>query len=393
MKKTIRDIDISGKRAVVRCDFNVPMQDGNIADDTRIRAALPTIKYLLERNCKVFLLSHMGRPKGKANPEFSLKKVAERLSEMIGKNVVFLQSDNVVDNGIIDMANQSDDSVFLLENVRFRREETENEKQFAKELARLGDVFVNDAFGAAHRAHASTCGIAEYLPAVSGLLIEREIAYLGNAVENPKRPLLAIMGGAKVSDKILLIENLLNKVDYLIIGGGMAYTFFKAKGYEIGTSLLDEESVELAGQLMKKAEEKGVKMFIPVDTVCGKEFKNDTEIKIVNAQSIPKDMMGLDIGPKSVDLFSSVIDEANTIIWNGPMGVFEMENFEFGTRALATKLAQSESITIIGGGDSAAAAQKFALSDRMTHISTGGGASMEYLEGKILPGIDVLEDK
>lgn len=393
MKKTIRDIDISGKRAVVRCDFNVPMQDGNIADDTRIRAALPTIKYLLERNCKVFLLSHMGRPKGKANPEFSLKKVAERLSEMIGKNVVFLQSDNVVDNGIIDMANQSDDSVFLLENVRFRREETENEKQFAKELARLGDVFVNDAFGAAHRAHASTCGIAEYLPAVSGLLIEREIAYLGNAVENPKRPLLAIMGGAKVSDKILLIENLLNKVDYLIIGGGMAYTFFKAKGYEIGTSLLDEESVELAGQLMKKAEEKGVKMFIPVDTVCGKEFKNDTEIKIVNAHSIPKDMMGLDIGPKSVDLFSSIIDEANTIIWNGPMGVFEMENFEFGTRALATKLAQSESITIIGGGDSAAAAQKFALSDRMTHISTGGGASMEYLEGKILPGIDVLEDK
>lgn len=393
MKKTIRDIDLKGKKALVRCDFNVPVVDGEITDDIRIRAALPTIKHLLDEGCKVIIMSHMGRPKGEPKEEFSLRKVADRLSELLNESVLFAQSDRVVDEKVKSEIADMNERVALLENVRFRSEETKNDEAFSKELSELGDVFVNDAFGTAHRAHCSTAGIADYIPAVSGLLIEKEVKYLGEAVEEPKRPLLAIMGGSKVSDKIKLIENMLSKVDMLIIGGGMAYTFFKAKGYEIGNSLLDAESIDLAESLMKKAEEKGVELLIPVDTLCGKEFKNDTEIKSVDADKIPVDMMGLDIGEKSIELFKSAISKANTVIWNGPVGVFEMPNFEKGTRSLAEALAESDAITIVGGGDSAAAAKQFGLSDKMTHISTGGGASMEYLEGKVLPGIAALEDK
>ncbi len=393
MKKTIRDIDLKGKKALVRCDFNVPVVDGEITDDIRIRAALPTIKHLLDEGCKVIIMSHMGRPKGEPKEEFSLRKVADRLSELLNESVLFAQSDRVVDEKVKSEIADMNERVALLENVRFRSEETKNDEAFSKELSELGDVFVNDAFGTAHRAHCSTAGIADYIPAVSGLLIEKEVKYLGEAVEEPKRPLLAIMGGSKVSDKIKLIENMLSKVDMLIIGGGMAYTFFKAKGYEIGNSLLDAESIDLAESLMKKAEEKGVELLIPVDTLCGKEFKNDTEIKSVDADKIPVDMMGLDIGEKSIELFKSAISKANTVIWNGPVGVFEMPNFEKGTRSLAEALAESDAITIVGGGDSAAAAKQFGLSDKMTHISTGGGASMEYLEGKVLPGIVALEDK
>ncbi|MDD6920082.1 MAG: phosphoglycerate kinase [Eubacteriales bacterium] len=393
MKKTVRDIDVSGKRVIVRCDFNVPMKEGKITDDTRITAALPTIKYLVENNAKVIIMSHMGRPKGRPNMEFTLKPVAVRLSELIGQDVKFNSSESVVDDEIKKVVSKlKDGEVMLLENTRFRKEETDNDEEFSKELASLADIFVNDAFGTAHRAHASTAGIAAYLPSVSGFLIENEIKYLGQAVENPKRPLLAIMGGAKVGDKILLIKNLLSKVDSLIIGGGMAYTFIKAQRYEIGKSLLDADNIELAKELMELAKKNNVKMLIPVDTACAKEFSNDSEKKTVDITDIPADMMGMDIGDKTVALFEEEIAKANTIVWNGPMGVFEMPNFENGTRKIAEALAKSDAITIIGGGDSAAAVNQFGLSDKMTHISTGGGASMEYLEGKVLPGIDVLLD-
>lgn len=394
MKKTVRDIDVKGKRVIVRCDFNVPMKDGEITDDVRIRAALPTINYLTENDAKVIIMSHMGRPKGEANMEYTLAPVAARLGKLTDKEVVFVSSETVVDDKVKEAAaNLKDGQIMLLENTRFRKEETKNEEGFSKELAELAEIFVNDAFGTAHRAHCSTAGIADYLPAVSGFLIEKEVKYLGNAVENPTRPLLAIMGGAKVSDKILLIENLLKKVDVLIVGGGMAYTFLKAKGYEIGKSLLDEESIQLAANLMKEAEAKGVKMLIPVDTVCASEFSNDAERKVVDSDKIPADMMGMDIGPKTVELFAKEVANAKTIVWNGPMGVFEMPNFEAGTRGVAEALATSDAITIIGGGDSAAAVNQFKLDDKMSHISTGGGASMEYLEGKVLPGIAVLQDK
>lgn len=394
MKKTVRDIEVKGKRVLVRCDFNVPMQDGKITDDTRIVSALPTINYLTEHGAKVILMSHMGRPKGEPVKEYSLQPVARKLSELTGKNVIFAASDKVVDDSVeTAAANLAEGEIMLLENVRFRKEETKNEASFAKELASLGDIFVNDAFGTAHRAHASTAGIADYLPCVSGFLIEKEVKFLGSAVENPKRPFVAIMGGAKVGDKIPVIENLLKKVDVLIIGGGMSYTFFKAEGLEIGTSILDEDNVQLASQLLKKAEESGVKMLLPVDTICAKEFKNDTEFAAFDKDKIPADYMGMDIGPKTIKLYEEAIAKAATVVWNGPMGVFEMPNFAKGTRAVAEALAESDAVTIIGGGDSAAACEQFGLKDKMTHISTGGGASLEFLEGKTLPGIAVIQDK
>ena len=394
MKKTVRDIDVKGKKVIVRCDFNVPLKEGVITDDTRITAALPTIKYMLEEGAAVILMSHLGRPEGEANMKYTLAPVAARLSELLEMEVEFAQSPVVVDEEVkAKAAKLEGGKVMLLENVRFRKEETKNGAEFAKELASLAEVFVNDAFGTAHRAHSSTAGVADYLPAVSGFLIEKEIQFLGGAVENPKRPFVAIMGGAKVGDKISVIENLLKKVDTLIIGGGMAYTFYKSIGLEIGTSILDADSIDLAAQLLKQAEERGVKMIIPVDVVCAKEFKNETETLVCKREEMPADMMGMDIGPETVALYKEEIAKAATVVWNGPMGVFEMENFATGTLEVAKALAESDAITVIGGGDSAAAVEKFGLGDKMTHISTGGGASLEFLEGKELPGVAVLEDK
>lgn len=394
MKKTIKDVNFEGKRALVRCDFNVPMEDGQITDDGRIKAALPTIKYLVEAKAKVILMSHLGRPKGEPKAQFSLSKVADRLAELVGQPVKFAQSDVVVDDSVRKIASElQNGEIMLLENVRFRKEETDNDLHFAKELSELGDIFVQEAFGTAHRAHASTAGVAEYLSAVSGFLIEKEVKFLGDAVVDPKRPFVAIMGGAKVADKIKVIENLLEKVDTLIIGGGMSYTFFKAKGYEIGSSILDENGIELAKEIMDKANKLNKDLVLPVDIVVADKFENEANTKTVDAENIPSDMMGLDIGPKSIELFNKKIAEAKTVVWNGPVGVFEMENFAKGTRAVADALAESDCISIIGGGDSAAAIKKFGLEDKMTHISTGGGASLEFLEGKELPGIAVIEDK
>lgn len=394
MKKTIKDVNFEGKRALVRCDFNVPMEDGQITDDGRIKAALPTIKYLVEAKAKVILMSHLGRPKGEPKAQFSLSKVADRLAELVGQPVKFAQSDVVVDDSVRKIASElQNGEIMLLENVRFRKEETDNDLHFAKELSELGDIFVQEAFGTAHRAHASTAGVAEYLPAVSGFLIEKEVKFLGDAVADPKRPFVAIMGGAKVADKIKVIDNLLEKVDTLIIGGGMSYTFFKAKGYEIGSSILDENGIELAKEIMDKANKLNKALLLPLDIVVADKFENEANTKTVAAESIPSDMMGLDIGPKSIELFNKKIAEAKTVVWNGPVGVFEMENFAKGTRAVADALAESDCISIIGGGDSAAAIKKFGLEDKMTHISTGGGASLEFLEGRELPGIAVIEDK
>ena len=394
MKKTIKDVCWNGKRALVRCDFNVPLDDdGLITDDTRIRAALPTIEYLSEEGAKVILMSHLGRPKGEPKEEFSLAPVAVRLSDLLDMPIMFAASDDVVDEGVVDAIDKLEPGdVALLENLRFRKEEEKNDPDFSKALAGLGDIFVQEAFGTAHRAHASTAGVADYLPAVSGFLIEKEVKFLGDAVSNPERPFVAIMGGAKVADKILVIENLLEKVDSLIIGGGMMFTFFKAMGLEIGKSILDEEHVDVAAGLIKKAEEKGVKLLLPVDTVCASEFSNDAERKTVDRESIPSDMMGMDIGPKSIELFAAAIRDAKTVVWNGPMGVFEMPNFAEGTKAIAKALAESDCVSVIGGGDSAAAIEQFGFADKVTHISTGGGASLEFLEGKTLPGIAVIED-
>ena len=380
---------------IVRCDFNVPQdKEGKITDDIRITSALPTISYLIEQGAKVILMSHLGRPDGEANMKYTLKPVADRLSELLGKSVLFISAPEVVNEEVSKAAaGLGDGDVMLLENVRFRKEETKNGTAFSKELADLAEIFVNDAFGTAHRAHSSTAGVAEYLPAVSGFLIEKEVKFLGNAVEAPERPFVAIMGGAKVADKILVIENLLTKVDTLIIGGGMAFTFLKSKGYEIGKSILDAENVGLAADLMKKAEEKGVKFILPVDVVAAKEFSNDGEVKAFDADKIPAEWMGLDVGDKSIKLFCDELKNAKTVIWNGPVGAFEMSNFAKGTIEVAKALAESDAVTIIGGGDSAAAVEQFGLADKMTHISTGGGASLEFLEGKELPGIAVLQNK
>lgn len=391
-KKTVRDIDVTGKRVFVRVDFNVPMQDGKITDDTRIRGALPTIQYLVDQGAKVILASHLGRPKGKVVEEFRLTAAGERLSELLGKKVI--KVDEAIGDAVkAEIEKMENGDVLLLENVRFYPGETKNDPEFAKALSELADLYVNDAFGSAHRAHASTEGIAHYLPGVAGFLMERELEVLGGALENPKRPFTAIIGGAKVSDKIGVIDNLLDKVDNLIIGGGLAYTFVKAKGYEIGNSLLDEEKIDMAKEFMKKAEEKGVNFYMPVDAVVAKEFAADAESKVVPIEEIPADWEGLDIGPKTRELYAKVIKESQLVIWNGPMGVFEFDKFAEGTKAVAEALAETEGFTIIGGGDSAAAVSKFNLAHKMDHVSTGGGASLEFMEGKILPGVAALQDK
>ena len=393
-KKTVEDIDVAGKKVLVRCDFNVPLFEGTITNDKRIVAALPTIKYLMEQGAKVILCSHLGRPNGEYNPEFSLAPVAERLTEYLGVEVKLAEDETVVgDNAKAMAAALQDGEVMLLENVRFRKEETKNEPGFSRALASLADVFVNDAFGTAHRAHCSTTGVADFLPAVCGFLIQKEITFMGGALANPKRPLVAILGGAKVSDKIGVITNLLDKCDTLIIGGGMAYTFMKALGHSIGDSLLEAEQVENAGQMMKDAEAKGVKFLIPIDNKVGREYKEDTEAMVVNSDEIPDGWMGLDIGPETQKLFADAIQGAGTVIWNGPMGVSEWDNFAAGTIAVAKAVADSGAISIVGGGDSVAAVTKLGFSDKMSHISTGGGASLEFLEGKELPGIAALNDK
>lgn len=392
-KKTVKDIDLKGKRVFVRCDFNVPMDENqNITDNTRIVAALPTIKYLLEQNCKIILASHLGRPKGEFKPEFSLLPVAKELSKLLNREVI-MAKDVIGEETIQKALNLKEGEIMLLENVRFHKEETENNPEFAKKLASMAEVFVNDAFGTAHRAHASTTGIADYLPAVSGFLIEKELKFLGNAVNNPERPFVAILGGAKVSDKIGVIDSLLEKVDTLMIGGGMAYTFFKAQGYEVGNSICELDKLDLAKSAMEKAKQKGVKLLLPVDTKIGKEFKEDTESKIVKWTEIPADWEGFDIGPETIKMFIEELETAKTVVWNGPLGLFEFEQFAIGTNAIAKALAELDATTIIGGGDSAAAVKKAGLEDKMTHISTGGGASLEFLEGKKLPGIECLLDK
>lgn len=395
MKKTVKDIELRGKRVLIRLDLNVPLDDkGNISDDTRIIAALPTVRYLISGGAKTVITSHLGRPKGVPDTKYSLAPVVKALEELLGKNIKFIPSKNVIDDEVKKAAEMlKDGDVMVLENVRFRAEETKNEPEFAKALAEFGDVFVQDAFGTSHRAHASTAGVADYIPCVSGFLIEKEVKYLKSTIENPKRPFVAIMGGAKVADKIKVIEALLEKVDTLIIGGGMAFTFYKALGLEVGKSILDEHSVELARDLIEKAHKKNVGFLLPIDTVCAYEFDNDSEFKTYDRDQIPSDMMGLDIGEKSVALFKEELSNAKTVVWNGPMGAFEMPNFAKGTKAIAEILSDSDAITVIGGGDSAAAVEQLGLSDKMTHISTGGGASLEFLEGKILPGIDIIEEK
>ena len=393
-KKTVKDIDLKDKKVLVRCDFNVPMDENrNITDNRRIVAALPTIKYLLEQNCKIVLCSHLGRPKGEFKPEFSLAPVAKELSKQLNMEVVMAK--DVIGEDATKKANKlKNGEILLLENLRFHREETDNDPEFAKKLASYGEVFVNDAFGTAHRAHASTEGVTKYLPAVSGFLIEKELTFLGNALENPKRPYVAILGGAKVSDKIGVIDSLLEKVDTLMIGGAMAYTFFKAQGYSVGDSLCEEDKCDLALELMAKAKEKGVKMVLPIDTKIGKEYKPDTESKTVAWTDIPDGWQGFDIGEKTIEMFRKELNGAKTIVWNGPLGLFEFDQFAVGTDAIAHKLANlNDAITIVGGGDSAAAVEKAGLADKISHVSTGGGASLEFLEGKKLPGIEALQDK
>lgn len=393
MKKNVRDIDVNGKRVLVRTDFNVPMgNDKNITDDTRIKAALPTIEYLLKNNAKVILVSHLGRPKGKVNPQYSLKPVSKKLSELLGKPVIM--ANDVIGNDAKTKAQSlKDGEVMLLENVRFEPGEEKNDPDFSKELASLADIYVNDAFGTAHRAHASTTGVASYLPAVSGFLIEKELKFMGDALKNPQRPFVAILGGAKVSDKIGVITNLLDKVDTLLIGGGMAYTFIKAEGYNIGKSLLEEDKIALAKGLIDKAKQKSVKMLLPLDTVVSTEVKPGITYDVVDIDNIPSDKIGVDIGPKTVLEFSNVIKDAMTVVWNGPMGVFEISEFAKGTEAIAKALSECKGTTIVGGGDSAAAIKQLGYGDKVSHISTGGGASLEFLEGKVLPGIEALNNK
>ena len=392
-KKTVRDIDLKGKKVIVRCDFNVPQdENGKITDNRRIVSALPTIKYLLDQNCKIILCSHLGRPKGEVKPEFSLAPVAAELSRLLGQEVKLAK--DVVGEDAKRLASElKEKEIMLLENVRFEKGEEKNDPELAKELADLAEVFVNDAFGTAHRAHSSTAGIANYLPAVSGFLIEKELKFLGETVNNPKRPFVAILGGKKVSDKIGVIESLLEKVDTLMIGGAMAYTFFKAQGYNVGNSICELDKLDLALELIEKAKTKGVKFMLPVDTKVGKEFAKDTESKIVKYTEIPDGWEGFDIGPETIEMYKKELESAKTVLWNGPVGLFEFDQFAVGTNEIAAKLATLDAVTVIGGGDSAAAVEKAGLADKMTHISTGGGASLEFLEGKALPGIECLLDK
>lgn len=389
-KKTIEDIDVNGKKVLMRCDFNVPQdENGNITDNRRIVSALPSIKYLIEHNAKVILCSHLGRPKGEFKEKYSLKPIAEELSKLLGKEVKLAK--DVIGEDAHNLANNlKDGDVMLLENVRFHKEEEANDPEFAKKLADMAEIYVNDAFGTAHRAHASTAGVASYLPAVSGFLIKKELDFMGSALENPERPLVAILGGAKVSDKIGVIENLMEKVDTLIIGGAMAYTFLKATGKNIGNSLCEDEKLELAKNILEKAKQKNVKLMLPVDNIEAKST-DDEVTKIV--EDIEDGYAGFDIGPKTIEMYEKELESAKTVVWNGPLGMFELEKFANGTMSIARKLAELDAITIIGGGDSASAIEKAGLSDKMSHISTGGGASLEFLEGKKLPGIEVLEDK
>ncbi len=394
MKRGLRDIDLQSKNVVLRCDLNVPMSDGEITDDTRILASLDTIKYLIEKNCKVVILSHLGRPKGEAKSEFSLEKVSIRLSELLNREVKFIRSDNVIDDSVLDEVSKcSNGDIILLENVRFRKEETKNDEVFSKDLSKLGDIFVNDAFGTSHRAHCSTAGISEFLPSVAGELLEREIEFLDNSLKAPKKPFVAVLGGAKVGDKIGVLSALINKVDSLVIGGGMAYTFLKAQGYNIGKSILDEENIDFAKKLLEKAEEKGVSIYLPKDVIVSSEFGESGSIKEVKISEIPEDFQGLDIGSETIAEFSDVLSKAELIFWNGPMGVFEMESFARGSMEVAKAISENKNITIVGGGDSAACVKKFNLDGKFTHISTGGGASLELLEGKELPGVESLMDR
>ncbi|MGE7920000.1 phosphoglycerate kinase [Viridibacillus sp. NPDC093762] len=391
-KKTMNDVEVNGKRVFVRVDFNVPMEDGKITDDTRIRAALPTISNLVEKGAKVILASHLGRPKGEVKEELRLTAVGNHLAELLGKPVTKLDESigETVEKAVADMKNGD---IVLLENVRFHAGEEKNDADLAANFAKLADIYVNDAFGAAHRAHATTAGIAEYIPAVSGLLMEKELDVLGKALSTPERPFTAIIGGAKVKDKIGVIENLLEKVDHLIIGGGLSYTFSKAQGYNIGQSLLEEDKIELAKSFIEKAQAKGVKLHMPVDVIVADTFSKDANTKVVDIDQIPSDWMGLDIGPKTTAEYADVIKNSKLVIWNGPMGVFEMDAFANGTKGVAQAMAETDAYTIIGGGDSAAAVEKFHVADKMDHISTGGGASLEFMEGKALPGVVALNDK
>lgn len=391
-KKTVRDIDVKGKKVLVRCDFNVPQdENGNITDNRRIVSALDTIKYLLENNAKVILCSHLGRPKGEVKPEFSLKPIAVELSRLLGKEVK-LAKDVIGEDAQNLVNNMNEGEIVLLENVRFHREETDNDPEFAKKLASFAEVFVNDAFGTAHRAHASTAGVADYLPAVSGFLIEKELNFMGDALNNPQRPFMAILGGRKVSDKIGVIEALIEKVDTLMIGGAMAYTFFKAMGYNVGNSICELDKLDLAKELMEKAKQKGVKLMLPVDTRVGREFKPDTESKVVKYTEIPDEWEGYDIGDETIKMYIEELSKAKTVVWNGPVGLFEFDQFAVGTNSIAKALGDLDAVTIIGGGDSAAAIEKLGIADKFSHISTGGGASLEFLEGKKLPGIECLEN-
>ena len=398
-KKNVEDLNVAGKRVLVRCDFNVPLKNGVITDENRIVAALPTIQYLLDNGAKVILCSHLGKPKGEPKPELSLAPVAVRLSEKLGKDVIFAADDTVVgDNAKAAVAAMKDGDVVLLQNTRYRAEETKNGEAFSKELASLCDLFVNDAFGAAHRAHCSTVGVTAYVEeSANGYLMAKEIKYLGGAVNDPARPFVTILGGAKVADKLNVIENLLNKADSLIIGGGMAYTFLAAKGYSVGTSLLDSEKIDYCREMMARAEEKGVKILLPVDCTVAKAFPDpidaDIDVSVVAADAIPADMMSLDIGPATADLFAAEVKNAKTVVWNGPMGVFENPTLAKGTIAVAKAMAETDAVTVIGGGDSAAAVNTLGFGDKMSHISTGGGASLEFLEGKELPGVAAMSDK
>lgn len=394
MKKTVKDVDVRSRRVLERVDYNVPLDaQGNVSDDKRITASLPTINYLLEQGARIILCSHLGRPKGEVKKEFSLAPVAKRLKELLPNVNIYFASDCIGEEAQQKAAALKDGEILLLENLRFHKEEEKNDPEFAKKLASLAEIYVSDAFGTVHRAHASTAGVAAYLPAVAGFLIGKELSIMGGALENPERPFVAILGGAKVADKIGVITNLLNKCDTLLIGGGMAYTFFKAMGYEIGDSLLDAESIDLAKQLMENAKEKGVKLLLPVDTVVAKAFAADAEHMTVASNAIPAGWQGLDIGEKTRELFAAEIKNAKTVIWNGPMGVFEFPEFAKGTEAVAKACAECGGTTIIGGGDSASAVKKLGYADKMTHISTGGGASLEFLEGKVLPGVAALNDK
>ncbi|MBS6928109.1 MAG: phosphoglycerate kinase [Finegoldia magna] len=393
-KKTLKDLNVENKRVLVRVDFNVPIKEGIITDTNRIEASLTTIKYLIDNNAKVILMSHLGRPKGEPKPEFSLKPVAQKLSEMIGQDVKFIDSDKVVDDSVIEESKKlQPKEIMLIQNTRFRKEEEKNDEKFSKELSQLADLYVNDAFGTSHRAHASNVGVSKFLPSAVGFLVQKEIEIMGKALENPERPFTAILGGAKVSDKIGVIENLLDKVDTILIGGAMAFTFIKSQGKNVGKSLIEEDKLDLAKSLLEKAQEKGVKIFLPVDFVVAKEMSEESDSKVINIDDFTDDIAGFDIGTKTIKIFDEEIQKSKTIVWNGPMGVFEIEQFSKGTFEIANSLVKSKATTIVGGGDSASAIAKSGNKDKVTHVSTGGGASLEFLEGKVLPGIDCIDER